>query len=280
MILIDKLTEFIRNPYPLWMNDVVDAIVQNKWLELEASFGMISYEDYSTAKLLSGLYNPRLGLKSIVPGVYLEPSEFEYLADFYKETNLDPANIIYCEQNNAVDQLEKAFGFLSKEETCEKAICQLLKRVQVLKQYEPEYDTSYSHPDVPFTIFVSLGKEGSVKDVVRLSESILHEAMHLNLTLIEQLVPLVNDNSVTYYSPWREEDRPVRGVLHGMFVFRAIFDFYSAIRSSIELPEQLDFIDWRIEVITSELSLLEGFPFCEGLSANGAILSKNLLPLN
>jgi HEXXH motif-containing protein len=213
-------------------------------------------------------------------GIFMEIPDFHRLSSFYKQHGLMPVSKHKCDVINAIEQLRKAFDFLCYENTCRENIESLVKCIQILKQPEPEFDISYSHPEVPFTIFVSIGCERSKNDVIRLAESILHETMHLKLTIIEHFCPLINDNKHHFFSPWRDEERPVQGVLHGMFVFKTILDFYESVLSSVQDVEQHDFIDWRIETIKSELKTLKYFSSNEGLNANGAILARNLLPSN
>ena len=63
-------------------------------------------------------------------------------------------------------------------------------------------------------------------DALRVAESLVHEAMHLQLTLIERLLPLVEESDQTYFSPWKGTQRPPRGVLHALYVFRVLDSFF------------------------------------------------------
>jgi HEXXH motif-containing protein len=156
----------------------------------------------------------------------------------------------------------------------------LVRSIQVLQSEDDEIDVSYSHPGIAFSIFVSLCKDISPLSDLRVAESILHEAMHLKLTLIEKIVPLVKvDTGNRYYSPWREELRPARGVLHGMFVFRTILDFFRG----LGVPEGegiAGYLTFRKEQIIHELRQLRGFYTCPDFTPDGAILTENLLPSN
>lgn len=60
--------------------------------------------------------------------------------------------------------------------------------------------------------------------------------MHLLLSLVENVVPLVAGSSELRHSPWQRCPRPARGILHGLFVFASI----RAFMSSPLLIEQLD----------------------------------------
>lgn len=87
---------------------------------------------------------------------------------------------------------------------------------------EADYDISHSDPALPYSIFVSIPSPGAT-GAVRLAESILHEAMHLQLSLIEAEVRLVTDDDQRAWSPWQARDRPAQGLLHGLYVFAVIF---------------------------------------------------------
>lgn len=86
------------------------------------------------------------------------------------------------------------------------------------------YDVSHSTPELPLSIFVSVPEADERNAVARLAESIIHEAMHLQLTFIESLLSLVRAPNATAFSPWQQSERPVGGVLHGLYVFAVISD--------------------------------------------------------
>ena len=46
--------------------------------------------------------------------------------------------------------------------------------------------------------------------------------MHLQLTLLDTVEPLVGTSGTCGYSPWKQEIRPVEGLLHGIYVFAVI----------------------------------------------------------
>ncbi|MFA4900095.1 MAG: HEXXH motif-containing putative peptide modification protein [Brevundimonas sp.] len=122
--------------------------------------------------------------------------------------------------------LGDAWGFLDRVPDAEQAISTLVCSIHVLEPPGPGYDTSHSDPDLPCSIFLSL-PIGEPHAALRAAESILHEAMHLQLTLIEAQVPVVRASGATLYSPWQQCHRPVSGLVHGLYVFAAI-DAYLA----------------------------------------------------
>lgn len=88
---------------------------------------------------------------------------------------------------------------------------------------EPAFDISHSDPALPYSIFVSIPPSGPTA-AIRLAESILHETMHLQLSLIERELVLVTDDTVGGWSPWQARERPPQGLLHGLYVFSVLFE--------------------------------------------------------
>lgn len=122
--------------------------------------------------------------------------------------------------------LDGAWASLARVPDAKAAVSTLVRSVHVLQPPGPGYDTSHSDPDLPCSIFLSL-PVGEPQAALRTAESLLHEAMHLQLTLIEARAPVVRPSRATLYSPWQQRQRPVSGLVHGLYVFAAI-DAYLA----------------------------------------------------
>ena len=110
--------------------------------------------------------------------------------------------------------LQAAFDALRSVESLGETIFTLVRSLHVLES-QRDTDVSFSSPGLPFSIFVSVPTPDERDAVIRLAESIVHEAMHLQLSLIEDGCALVTGGEDTAYSPWKQRDRPVQGVLHG-----------------------------------------------------------------
>jgi HEXXH motif-containing protein len=119
---------------------------------------------------------------------------------------------------------------------------------------EAGYDVSHSTPALPFSIFVSMPEDGERDAVLRLAESIIHEAMHLQLTLVESIVPLVRFTDASAFSPWKQGARPVQGLLHGLYVFAVIHEVLDALAGAD--PRASDFANRRRAEITDEVSAI------------------------
>ncbi|MDQ8015236.1 MAG: HEXXH motif-containing putative peptide modification protein, partial [Flavobacterium nitrogenifigens] len=86
--------------------------------------------------------------------------------------------------------------------------------------------------------------------------------------------------SETFYSPWRDEQRPVRGVLHGMFVFWNIYNFYKQLLSTKSIPVEAEsYLIHRMEDIEMEFKSISGFKDSEGVTDEGKKLSENFFSL-
>ena len=283
MSLADTVTNYLQNPFPLWECEVTKALVQNKWNELKA-IGISDPNGYSTLQFIDGsssLANKQpLYSKYKDNTIYLETPPLDSIAEFYDKHGLTPLSPDEIKTTNALVKLQRAMEIIELVPLAGQCISQLVRTIQVLKPSDPETDVSYSNPNIPFTIFVSVCEEDSPISDLRVAESILHEAMHLKLTLIENSVPLIKPNSTaTYYSPWRDEERPIRGVLHGLFVFRSVLDLYNALEECIFQSSVRGLIGTRVLTIENELNTLWDLPTCNGLTSNAVLVIKSLLRL-
>lgn len=147
-----------------------------------------------------------------------------------------------------------------------------LRTLHVLQAPGRDFDVSHSDPDVPFSIFVSIPlseREGKL----RLAESIVHECMHLQLTMIEADLPLVSDRNVLVFSPWQQTARPLGGVLHGLYVFSVIDAYFRALGQSHSLtPDERAFVAKRRAEIIQEVAQIAHLVTVDGLTDEGRVL--------
>jgi HEXXH motif-containing protein len=265
MELRTAIDQFLRQPIPLWEGELTALLVHQR-------------ERTRDRYALPVAERWRLQIPGGDRIIWLEAPVIQPIAPFYEEHGLSPlGNVIAADGQS---KLNGALKLLGQVNGLLRTVSQLVNSIQVLKSDDKEIDVSYSHPEILSTIFVSVCSDLAPLSHIRVAESILHESMHLKLTLIEQIVPLVNpDTRNRYYSPWRDEGRPARGVMHGLFVFRAIFDFFRTLNGQTRAPIK-DHLDFRQEQIIDEFRQLDQFACCPDLTPDGAILIKNLLPLN
>jgi len=66
-------------------------------------------------------------------------------------------------------------------------------------------------------------------DAPRLAAVLIHEFSHSKLNGLFDLVALdVENREEIFYAPWRDDPRPLHGVLHGVYSFLAVTDFWQA----------------------------------------------------
>jgi hypothetical protein len=260
------VAEFIAHPYPLWSDVVAEGLVVNYLKSQENPYSL-------TSCILKAVATDKIIDSGPVPIVI--PSE--KISFFFEEHGLVP----FPEDqllSDAAPQINSALDLLNDNPLIQSFMGWILKSIVVIKAEHPEIDVSYSHPAIPFSIFVSVCDNPTLKNTFRVTESILHESMHLYLTLIEGVIPVIQQGTTeTFFSPWRDENRPVRGVLHGLFVFKAVLDFYREIQNDFTDADIVKFIDNRIFSISGELNQIMGFQNSLGLTADGQKLSSNLL---
>jgi HEXXH motif-containing protein len=126
----------------------------------------------------------------------------------------------------------------------------------ILEFNDPDTDVSFSVPELPTHIFFSVppAEVAEVDRVARVAEAIFHEALHLQLAVVESVSPDAF-SSVTepqHYSPWKRELRPLGGMLHAIYVFGHIHMFW--VRALLmQLPPRLHIIaDRRCREIAVE----------------------------
>lgn len=90
---------------------------------------------------------------------------------------------------------------------------------RVVPLHEPG-TVSFSSLKRPGVVYVNVRSA----PLVRLAEDLLHESAHLRLHEIETLHPLIaaaaaGEDGPRFYSPWRREWRPLRGLLHACCTF-------------------------------------------------------------
>ncbi len=158
--------------------------------------------------------------------------------------------------------LVPAQGWLGAVPELERLVLHLVRDIHSLAA-EPGYDVSHSQPRWRERIFVSCPERGDDVGALRLIESVIHEAMHLHLTSEEEHASLIAVPSGVAHSPWREADRPVQGVMHGLYVFTCIHSFLRALTiTPLLADEPRRYVARRLGTIDEEIGQVD----LEGLS--------------
>ena len=164
--------------------------------------------------------------------------------------------------------LQQAADLFSAEPSLSGSVGALVRSVHLLEA-EPDYDISHSEPSMPYSIFVSVPPPSARMAPLRLAESVLHESMHLQLTLMEAHAPLMTGVAEAF-SPWQGRVRPASGLLHGLYVFAVIFQALPIVARALSGGEA--FAEKRRRQIAAEVGALGDFS--AGLTENGRALMR------
>lgn len=89
-------------------------------------------------------------------------------------------------------------------------------------------------------------------DPVTLAVGLVHEFQHGKLGALMDLVPLhTGSEQERFYAPWRDDPRPLGGLLHGAYAFVGVTDFWRVRRHHEETLTgyaQFEFARWRERV--------------------------------
>jgi HEXXH motif-containing protein len=138
------------------------------------------------------------------------------------------------------------------------------------------YDISHSEPHWCDRIFVSIPERSDRVGALRLAESVIHEAMHLHLTISEQGTPLVQDLKGELYSPWRQSLRSYSGIIHGLFVFACLREYFNQLPPNGEV-DAAPHIHQRLSDIDAQIAQIDIGRLSAGLTAAGVALAASLL---
>ena len=157
----------------------------------------------------------------------------------------------------------------------------LVRCLHLLKAPSPELDCSYSRPDLPFSVFVSVPDHGTRARIERVTEALVHETMHLQLSLVEHWIPLIDPRraDTSAFSPWRGSERSVRGVLHALHVFVVVQRLWHRAAQRPPCGLDRDFAEARVRAIRNEVVRTRHLAASPGLSRKGRRLVRQLLAL-
>ena len=157
----------------------------------------------------------------------------------------------------------------------------LVRCLHLLKAPSSEVDCSYSRPDLPFSVFLSVPDRGARARIERLAEALVHETMHLQLSLIERQIPLIESGhaKTVTFSPWRGGVRHVRGVLHGLYVFVVVQRLWQRVARRTSCGLDREFAEARVRAVHDEVRKTRQLAESPGLSQDGRQLVRQLLAL-
>lgn len=254
--LSDAIEEAISGSTHLWFEGLGERLTRYSWTEL-AQIGHTP-DRYGTHRFLT---NDPTAERRIAGSVPVRVGEMPpVIIEVLPCTTARPyGGLTFAGRAAAAAAtvpLEAAFKWIERVPTLSHSIAWLLRSLHVLVA-DPEFDVSHSDPEVPFSIFVSVPRDDEAHGSLRLAEQIVHECMHLQLTLMERAVPMVAVKDFTLFSPWQQCPRSAQGVLHGLYVFGVVDAFLGVLQPGLESTERA-FVDRRKSQIAHEIASVKG----------------------
>ncbi len=268
-----------------WLPQLTDALVENAGETLYSRTD-ISVPDYGTARVLASRPDAPRNITArlpICPDIENTPATLIEALSPEDRRRYQDMGLVFCTPDETkrpavLNCLQEAVNLLRYEATLQTTIAALVRICHILKPKDDDYDISHSDPQVPFSIFVSVPLKHCSNDVLRVTESIIHEAMHLQLTLIEHDLPLVDTSASTHFSPWKDTCRPPQGVLHALYVFRVIDRFFERLQTlSVLSVTEASYIKNRREEISRQIGEIRTFQESPTLTIWGSIIVRSLL---
>jgi hypothetical protein len=273
----------LRRPGHLRFDNLVPVLAEYRWSRFQAECGL-DKSNYGTARALDR--NPHVE-RNVIGHLRGPTTKTQHriiveclrsdLTKGYRDLGLEFYSPVEILGLNLFRILDRAFQIIANVPGAALAVSAVLSVVHILKPGSPEYDISYSEPRLPFSIFVGIDPRLRVNRHLRLAESILHECMHLQLTLIEERTSLIATDNEHHLSPWRQTLRPTRGVLHALYVFRVIQGFFSSLLASVSLSkDEHDHIQQRLKDIEIEVGQTGDLSSSRDLTPAGQALVERL----
>ncbi len=210
--------------------EVISSIAAWSENKLKTQLG-VSLDEYSTARMLSSDQGDTVTFTSVIGGgvkfgIEFLPESLHYLAESQGTVFCDKAD---CDLSHLCRIISKSLTVIHEAAPAVfESVRRLLRVVHLLFLEDDDYDVSFTLPELPHSIFISVPQQMSSVNILRLAEAIVHEVMHLQLSIVETRASLVRKGAPVEmtFAPWRGEQRPISGVIHGLFVFRTIENLY------------------------------------------------------
>lgn len=271
---------------PVWFPALTKQLVDCGWETINEKYG-IQKNNYSTSNILNGCTGESIALtKSLshtkqdstieLPPieVYPIPKEIE---SSYSDSGAKSYSAEVLQNSTVFQCLQDSLDLLATIPTSYETVSHLIASLHILQPEDDEFDISYSLPNIPFSIFISIPSKRMENDELRVAEAILHEAMHLQLTLIEQFEPMIIETDEKYFSPWKNENRHPRGVLHAIYVFCVISQFFELHIEQDISDASRQYLKKRCKVICKELKEVIDFKNFPYFTKAGQTLINRLL---
>lgn len=184
-----------------------------------------------------------------------EGAEFELLIDDASPFRMPAAPHLarLDDPGRWIPPFRDAWDLLSRHHQALAAEVGALVRVVVPLAAPESGLVSSSSPETFGAIALSEPKDGCT-----LAVTLVHEVQHVKLSALLDLVPLtLSDDGTRCYAPWREDPRPVSGLLQGAYAYLGVTAFWRRQRRLCSQAQaDIEFARWREAVAIGTGSLL------------------------
>lgn len=189
-------------------------------------------------------------------------------ANFYSFNSIDKQYLI--------EVLQESIQLIYKV-PCLYATTETFMKNLALLRANSGVDVSFSDPEHIDTVFLSLPSKDEMNIFERVSEAIIHESLHNQLTAIESLCALFINEKLRndVYSPWKGEGRTERGLFHAVYVFSNLLQYWKKI--SILVPLSRNFAMDRCDEIENQLADSKHLLNYDSLTGTGRQLGEMCL---
>lgn len=270
----------------LWLPGLAEELANLGWSSLRSNFGICS-SNYGTGRVLGRSANtPRKIVARVQFAIAAEPlnhvPQVEILdgdaARGYEDSNVRFYTEEEIRELNLCGRLEEAINLLEFVPSLREVVVIMVKSIHLIDASHDDYDVSFSEPRLPFSIFLSVPHSHNFNVALRVAEGLIHEAMHLQLSLVERVVALIRSEKHYYFSPWRNELRSSRGVLHALYVFRVIDSFFGELLGHRSLSlKQNAYVQDRRRQIHKQINEVRDFTTSPELTKVGKTFVNKLM---
>jgi HEXXH motif-containing protein len=110
----------------------------------------------------------------------------------------------------------------------------LQRWIVAIRAGDPGTHSAFTSPELRGVAFVS-----DTPNVLWLAQALIHEHHHDILNMVMAIRPLFDSADVrVFYSPWRNDPRPLSGLIHAIFVFSAVAEFQRRVLEQDKFSDQ------------------------------------------
>lgn len=241
--LVDTLisrseNNLISNTYLSWYaNSLLRSISNEKVIDVKG----IEYAEV----ILSELINENRGEENLgINYLHYESNNFKYYVPINLPEILRMKFGDWKEFESSIKYDQWEINFSKSIELIEKINPELITSINLLiENILVVYSQDNSHGSMSPKNIIGTVYLPDIDDFTLLAECLIHETLHQYLYRLEHCASLFVENEgieEIYYSPWKDEPRPLIMVLHGAFVFTGVILYYQQLCEKNIIPDMIE----------------------------------------